>query len=326
MALAEKLIQKLVEQDPEHYAVRVRWLAFIYVLLNVISLALVVTIAWRIQYFITLSQRSNVETLTVIIIFVLAIYYLVSTFRGFIGAVRIILLNAPRLLSGSEDTKERVERRKQEALMPNKADKYVCLDVAVRLLGKPEAEIRWQLEDDAGKLAELVLDGVKITCRSYRGSMNGSIFEFLVNQLEKALGKDGREVDLNITQWSTIDEDQAGQYYSMVRAFTNLEQQLGNKGELWPREEITQEDKEKIGAELRKLVPSLRNEALLPDVEYEVEYNVPVLPEPLGFLKLTRKENRADPVLTMGCAGLVMLALMAVLTFFILLPPWVPAK
>ena len=81
-----------------------------------------------------------------------------------------------------------------------------------------------------------------------------------------------------------------------------------------------------IQQEIRKLLPALRNEAHLPKLEYEVNYNVPVLPEPLAMLQLTRRENRADPIVTMGCASIVMFFVLLVLVFFILLPPWVPSK
>jgi hypothetical protein len=74
------------------------------------------------------------------------------------------------------------------------------------------------------------------------------------------------------------------------------------------------------------LVPALRNESLLPDVEYEVVWTIPVLPEPLSFMQLRRRENRADPVVTMGCAVFVMLGVLAVILLFILWPPWVPTK
>ena len=73
---------------------------------------------------------------------------------------------------------------------------------------------------------------------------------------------------------------------------------------------ITREDVDKIGKAIRELVPTLRNESLLPDVEYEVEWSVPVLPEPLSFMRLTRRENRADPVVTMGCAMIVTLGVL----------------
>jgi hypothetical protein len=156
--------------------------------------------------------------------------------------------------------------------------------------------------------------------------MNGSLFEFLSDQIQEAMQKRDLDASLQIVQWSTIDEDQASAYHSMVQAFQNMETQLGAAKPIWPTVFISQEDVDHIRDELINLMPALRNESLLPDVEYEVEYNVPVLPEPLGFLRLTRRESRADPVVTMGCAGITMLVVMAALTFFILLPPWVPSK
>jgi hypothetical protein len=316
MALAEKLIKDVATQTPESYATRVRWMAVIYLVLNLVSIALIITIIWRGQFFVTLAQRSNVETLTLAIVLVLAVYYIASTFKGFIGALRILWLNRG---SNKED-------RKHRSLPMGKGSKYVCFDQAIRLEGKPDDPIKWELADDAGKLGELVVDGVKATYYPIKDGMNDSLFEFLADQIQKAMQKRDLEAELQITQWSTINEDTASAYYSMVQAFQNLEQQLGKGGHVWPTEEISQEDVDEIGKELRRLVPTLRNESLLPDVEYEVEYNVPVLPEPLSFLRLTRKENRADPVLTMGCASMIMLTLMVVVTFFILLPPWVPSK
>jgi hypothetical protein len=64
----------------------------------------------------------------------------------------------------------------------------------------------------------------------------------------------------------------------------------------------------------------------LPDVEYQAEYNLPIIPEPLGFISLKRTEQRADPVATMGCASLVTLGVMALLILFIFFPPWLPSK
>ena len=88
---------------------------------------------------------------------------------------------------------------------------------------------------------------------------------------------------------------------------------------------LTPEDVDEVGRKISELVPTLRNESLLPQVNYAVEYNVPILPEPLGMIRLTRNENRADPLITMGCASIIMLFVMVVLTIIILLPPWVPS-
>ena len=51
--------------EPAHYAKRVRWLAVVHVTLFVASLAGISLLIWRGEFFVTLSQRSNVETLTI---------------------------------------------------------------------------------------------------------------------------------------------------------------------------------------------------------------------------------------------------------------------
>ena len=339
MALAEKLIKEHVTRTPERYASRVRWMAVIYIALNVLSLTIIVVILWRVQFFIALAQRSNVETLVLVIVMVLAIYYIVSTFRGLIGAVRMAWLNLPKLGAQDAEAIEKVERRKHAALSSSREPKSAYFDLAVRLAGRPEETIKWEVGDGAGKLGQLEVDGVEIKYYPLKDGMNASIFEFVTDQIEEAVRKRDAQAKLQITQWSTIDEDQAAAYHRMVQAFQNLERVLaqgnvkGKKGEesepagrVWPSVEITQEDVDEIGGEIRKLVPTLRSESLLPDVEYEVEWTIPVLPEPLGFMQLTRRENRADAVVTMGCAMFVMLAVLLIVLLFIIWPPWVPSK
>jgi hypothetical protein len=317
MAVAEKAIKEVVTRTVPRYDARVRGLAAIYVFLNLISLAIVITIVWRGQFFVTLSQRSNVETLTLAIILVLAVYYIATTFKGFIGAIRIMVLNA-----GERNR----EDRKHRALPPGKESKFVTFDQEIRLEGKPEQPIQWEVADNAGKLGDLEIEGVKATYYPQKDGMSDTFFEFVADQIEEALQKRDLDAKLEITQWSTIDEDQAASFYSMAQAFRHLEQHLESKKPLWPTGEITQEDVDEIGRKIRDLIPTLRNESLLPHTNYEVEYNVPILPEPLGMVRLTRRENRADPLISMGCASIVMLFVMAVLTFIILLPPWVPSS
>ncbi|MEO8286975.1 MAG: hypothetical protein ABI670_11125 [Chloroflexota bacterium] len=317
MALAEKAIKEVATRTPERYAKRVRMMALIYIVLNLIAIAIIIIILWRVQFFITIAQRSNVETLTLAIIFILAVYYIATTFKGFVGALRMFALNA-----GSRNR----EQRKQSALKTGGSPMYACFDQAVCLENKHSEPIKWELVDEAGKLGELVISGVKATYYPLKSGINNSLFEFLADQIEHAMQRRDLDASLQITQWSSIDEDQASAYSSMVQAFQNLEEQLDKGKPIWPTVEITQEDVDNIGKELHRLIPSLRDESLLPDVEYEVEYNVPILPEPLGFMRLTRRENRADPVVTMGCAGIIMFVVMLVLVFMILLPPWIPSK
>jgi hypothetical protein len=98
------------------------------------------------------------------------------------------------------------------------------------------------------------------------------------------------------------------------------------KKKLWPSIEFKDEELETVGKALHAIVPSLRDEAFLPDVEYQVEYSVPILPEPLAFVQLRRQEERADPVLTMGYALVMMAVVLGVLLYVLLYPPWVPSK
>ena len=316
MALAEKAIKEVVTRTAPRYDARVRGLAAIYVFLNLVSIAIIVTIVWRGQFFVTLSQRSNIETLTLAIVLVLAVYYVATTFSGFVGAIRMLVLNA-----GDRNR----EDRKHRAMRPGRESKYVTFDQEIRLQGKPDQNLTWEVGDEAGKLGDLEIDGVKVTFYPQKDGISDTFFEFFADQIEDALKKRDLEARVQITQWSSIDEDQASSFANMAKAFRHLEKHLGAQEPLWPTGEITQEEVDEIGRRIRELVPTLRSESLLPHVNYAVEYNVPILPEPLGMVRLTRKENRADPLISMGCASIIMLFVMALLTFIILLPPWVPS-
>ncbi|HST04238.1 MAG TPA: hypothetical protein VLQ48_05825, partial [Chloroflexia bacterium] len=152
MALSEKLVKEQLTPTPDRYASRVRWLAIVYLVLNPVSLALVVLIAWRVQFFITIAQRSNVETLVLAIIFVLGAYYLATTFRGFLGALRLAWLNMPGLWARTDEARLEVERKKQASLKSSEEPRSAYFDQAVRLRDKPDEPIRWQVGDKAGKL------------------------------------------------------------------------------------------------------------------------------------------------------------------------------
>ena len=84
-----------------------------------------------------------------------------------------------------------------------------------------------------------------------------------------------------------------------MRAFQNLDRTLKadkkSSPPIWPTVTIEQKTVDAIQGELEKLTPVLRNDLFLPNVEYEVEWTVPILPEPLSFVQLKRHENRADP-------------------------------
>ena len=90
--------------------------------------------------------------------------------------------------------------------------------------------------------------------------------------------------------------------------------------------ELTEQDIETLTREAAELCPVLRNETHLPDLEYEAHHQLPIIPEPLAFVSLSRQEQRADPEASMGCALIMMLVMLAILVLFIFFPPWVPGK
>src|SRR3954451_12446803 len=75
--------------DPAHYRKRVRWLAIVHVILFLASLAGITLLIWRGEFFVTLSQRSNVETLTIAFFLLFFGYFAAVTSAGAVGAARI---------------------------------------------------------------------------------------------------------------------------------------------------------------------------------------------------------------------------------------------
>src|SRR5581483_1414570 len=113
------------------------------------------------------------------------------------------------------------------------------------------------------------------------------------------------------------------QYFGLVGFARNLERQLGADA-LWPKVRLTDDDCAELERLLAQLCPALRDEAFLPDWEYSAEHKLPIIPEPLGLVSLSREERRADPIATMGCAVLVVLISVVIIALLILFPPWVP--
>jgi hypothetical protein len=130
-----------------------------------------------------------------------------------------------------------------------------------------------------------------------------------------------REVDIVI--WKNIDDEDAQRYHSMVEFARNLERQLG-KGELWPAVRLSDDDVAELERRLSAICPALRNEAFLPHWDYAAEHKIPIIPEPLGLVTLSRTYDRVDPVSSMGCAVLVVGVVLVILIVFIVVPPWVP--
>ncbi|MDQ2808284.1 MAG: hypothetical protein M3Z04_15435 [Chloroflexota bacterium] len=334
MSLSEDLVRKLSKTEQD-YQRRVYLVAAIYLVLNTTALISIGLIVWHYRFWVTTAQRSNVETLTFGLIVALFAYLVATTFRGGIGALRIVFYHLPLPgkppAQGKDGLQKAVapqEARKQAALKPvqdEEEHKKAYFNLAVCAKGRPNEPIRIPVQDAAGSLGEIVLDGVEAVFKAQKKGISNSLFEYLLNQLEDRIQTHNADVQLQIVQWSSIDDEEAAQYHSQVQAFRTLATQL-DKGPIWPTQELTRDDIAYITARIQAIVPALRDEAFLPDVEYGAEYSIPIIPEPLGFVSLRRTEQRADPVATMGCAALVALTMMAILIIFLVFPPWLPSR
>jgi hypothetical protein len=175
--------------------------------------------------------------------------------------------------------------------------------------------------DDVGSLGTIVLDGARVIHQHGAGS--NALLAYLVHQVN-ALLRDRHDGDeLDIVEWQSLDDEAARSYLALTRFARNLERHL-QVPELWPKLRLTDADCAELRERLRAVCPSLRSERLLPDWEYTAEHKLPLIPEPLGLVSLSRTERRADPVASMGCAVLVVAGLLVALLVLILFPPWVP--
>ena len=305
------------------YRSRVRRLAIFYAGIVLFSTASIAMLVIGGRLFVTLAQRSNVETATIAVVIVLFAYLAAVSLRGAIGAVRIAMLNAPALF-GADRTN--VERRKQQALRwSDDKPASVFLNAMVRLAGGNDEPLEVELVDDHGSLGTLVIDGAELSHRDAPAHSSNSIFAYFEQQIEKLAEARDRNVRVSIIEWTSIDDESALRYGSLVTFSRRLERHLGCEA-LWPVVELTESDVDALRREARELCPILRNEAFLPDLEYEAEHRLPIIPEPLAFVTLSRSERRADPHASMGCAFVVTLVITILVAIMLWLPPWVPGK
>lgn len=341
----EQVVKQEGAQDAQQYRRRVKLLAAIYFVIGVLTITSLALIAWRIKFWTTFSQRTNIETLTFALIFVLFAFLLIRTFSGFVGAGQMLWYNGIRRL-GSKD--EDVEKAKHHALADAKGregTKRAYTDWQILQAGKPNEALHIPLEDDAGKMGDLEINGVRLRLQPTKRGVSNSVFEYIVNQIENSVNRcpeqhvingeedevddegEGNKVDITLVEWQEIDDDEALEYYYQAEAFRRLARKLDAQDEqFWPTIVLHDYDVTFITERMREVMPSMRDECFLPDVEYSAEYHIPIIPEPLGFIALSRNESRADPVATMGCAAVITIGITALLIYLLVVLPWVPGK
>jgi hypothetical protein len=178
------------------------------------------------------------------------------------------------------------------------------------------------IADAAGGMGSLHVDGAEVTHIASVREGSNSLLAYFVHQVNQILELSPAR-GLEVVQWQRIDDESALQYLSTVQFARNLERRL-DAGELWPRVALSDADCGELERRLSAVCPALRSEGFLPEWEYAGEHKLPIIPEPLGLVTLSRSERRVDPLASMGCAVIVVLGTVLVLAAFILFPPWVP--
>jgi hypothetical protein len=302
--------------DPASVRRRTDWLVAIHLVLTAAGLAVLALVAWRIRHFVTLSQRSNVETLLLAFVVILVAYLLVSTMRATIGAMVLLALRLAAPHRGQDWLQRRAARAARET-------KRAYLNV--RVTGPAPGPIEVPIADDRGPLGRLRLADAEVALVEVPANLSHSVANLAV----RVLARDGEPLDEahepRIVVWGVIDEEAAERYAAMVHAFARLEAALGH-GPLWPAVRLGPAGIGALHRVMREAAPALREDVLLPDIEYSAQFSIPIVPEPLAFVQLTRRSEHADPVASLGAATLIVLVLLGLAAWLVVAPPWVPGR
>ena len=324
MDLARLIVKEPEVHDARDYAQRIRLLCAVYLGLFFVSIAGCVMLLWQSRLYVTLSQRSNVETLTLVFFVVFFVYLALLSRKGAFGALRITYHAVRDLRLDSTEH----ERRKAAALQPPKQGLPAA--AAVNLLieheGQPNDPFEICIRDQAGKMGRLRIEGARIEHLEARSDNSNELFAYFIEQVRQVVEqRSGEPLNLDIVQWKSLDEEATEAFLSQATFARRLARHLEAE-ELWPKIALTAADCAEVERRLAEICPALRYEAMLPDWEYAGEHKLSIIPEPLGLLSLSRTANRVDPLASM-CAALVVVVIVFVLLVLIFIhPPWVPGS
>lgn len=292
------------------------WLAWIHIVLFAASVATLVLIAAQLKLLVTLSQRSNIETLTLAIVAAIALFMIVSTLETTMGSVLLLYCRAL-----PADRAQRWLQRRAYGM--RKADARFELDTAVR--GPAGGVIEIPIEDDHGRVGTVRLGGTEISVQEIGAGAASGVAQIVVEALGRHGSVDGLTDKPHVVFWNGIEEDASRAYHAGVVAFTRLEEALESDA-LWPRVSLTDRGVKAIEETLRQAASAIREDLLLPDNEYSADFSVPIVPQPLNFVQLRRQAQRADPVAAMGCSALMAIFFLLIVAYVIVDPPWVPGR
>ena len=291
-------------------------LAVIHVVLTAACIGLLALLLLRLKLLVTLAQRSNVETLLIGFFVAFVLVLLATTGPATVGAITLLAL---RLLP----TDRRQRRIQQHRVDRRRGERTVAL-LNLWVTG-PEGPIEIGLEDGFGRLGTLRVRGVELQVEDAPRGLGGPLFELAAAVLGEVAALDPHGSPLGIILWANVDRSEAEAYQSQVRAFDRLAGVL-KTDPLWPTAHIDAEGLSRLRAVLAEATPYLRETVLMPDVDYAAEFSIPLVPEPLAFVQIHRNESRADPVASLGCATVMVLAALIAAAWVVCFPPWVPGK
>jgi len=300
--------------DPAHYHRRLTWLAIVHPALFVCAVAGIALLVWRGELFVTLAQRSNVETLTIAFFLVFFGYFIVVTAPGALGGARI---GWYRLRERLARDRERIAKQRVAALGDRADGSSAAFDKVIELASAPGQPWEVDIHDEVGSVGRLRFDGVRVRyLDAFHGGSN-TLFGYVEDKLAELAG-----VEVTLVQWSSTDEEALLAYVANAAAMRAIGEKLGIHA--WPVAALTDAARDTLERELAALAPALREEAFLPDWEFEGEHKLPIIPEPLGIISLTRSERRVDPLSSLTAALGVVVIVLGLLCYFIARPPWIP--
>jgi hypothetical protein len=294
---------------------RTNLLVVIHIVLTAAATAVLVVLVQHARLFVTLAQRSNVETLILAFVLCFVLFLLASTFPGLRGSLVLLGVRALHADRGQAWIQRRLERGYKET-------KRAYLNVIVE--GPDGGTIDLPIEDAHGRIGTLRLDGGEVALVGVPRTLVHSPLLLATHLLGEVGTLDGTDSPPRIVAWGGTDEEVAERYGSEVRAFKRLAQAL--HAPLWPTVRIDAAGIARLREVMRAAAPDLREDVLLPDIEYRAEFTVPIIPEPLAFVQVRREQEHADPVASLGAAALVVLALLGLMVWIVVVPPWVPGK
>lgn len=320
MDAARRLIREPDVSDPRHYRRRVAELAAIYVAIFGLSVLGVVLLVLHGRLFVTLSQRSNVETLTIAFFLLFFGYIALLSARGAWGGLRVA---AFRIAAHFARDANGVERRKIAALGDGSQRRAVAVNLLLERADRPGEPFEVRVADEAGCVGTIWIDGARIEHRAGHREGSSEMLAYFVRQVSRVLGIDPEE--LEIVHWKAVDDEGWYQYLAGVESMRLLGSRLGG-APFWPRLTLSGPQCEELERRMGAICRAVREEAFLPQLEYEGEHKIPIIPEPLGIISLGRRERRVDALSSMGMALIIVTVAVALIIWFIVRPPWVPGR